>query len=196
MLLRSLLHYAFTNLKRGGKTQLNPAAPWIFLPLPDVVAFLCLERFSEFLAVCMRRVGFVSTWLGSKQHALSLFLRRFPGRAGLGWGRWDRTLCCPPVGLDPQHAWLPPIRLWVCSASLQRFSLGAFCNHFEVSLTGPISVLCVLHVGLRAIAPTSVLSSPGGEDAAWDEERTKEELCATKSLQLLENKKVVLVQQC
>lgn len=42
--------YAFTNLKRGGKTQLNPAAPWIFLPLPDVVAFLCLERFSEFLA--------------------------------------------------------------------------------------------------------------------------------------------------
>lgn len=135
--LRSLLHYTFTNLKRGGKIQLNLAAPWIFLPLPNVVAFLCLERFSEFLALCMRRAGFVSTSLGSKQHTLSLFLLRFPGGVGLGRGQGITPSAAPQWGWTLS---MPDCHPLLCSASLQRFSWVPFV--ITLRLVSLVSALC------------------------------------------------------
>ena len=99
------------------------------------VAFICLERFSKFPVLCTGRVGFVSAWLGSKQHALALLLRRreerFRGRrsremwaaacgtsanlpprrgrvpAGRGRGGGaDRALCRSPAELRPGSAGL------------------------------------------------------------------------------------------
>lgn len=40
------------------------------------VAFVWLETFGKFPALCMARVGFVSPWLGSKHRALALLPRR------------------------------------------------------------------------------------------------------------------------
>lgn len=61
------------------------------------VALICPKRCSKFPAFCMGRVGFISAWPGSEQHALALLLwRRRNGsvlavQGSMSSGPWDMS---------------------------------------------------------------------------------------------------------
>lgn len=149
------------------------------------IAFICLERFSKFPALCMGRVGFVSAWLGSKQDALALLLwcRRNDSAVGVHraceqWHVGHQQTCLQSKS-EPRLGWgwsLPSTSIYNQLANTfyrpSEIFVGASSSRFEFSAPGvpDFCTLCsVVSVGLWAVTQTPVqLTWPGaGRCPRW-----------------------------
>lgn len=120
------------------------------------IAFICLERFSKFPALCMGRLGFVSAWLGSKQYALALLLwcRRNDSAVGVHraceqWHVGHQQTCLQSKS-EPQLGW----------GGAGAFPAPLFITSLQIHSTGLQRFLWVpLPVALSSVPPECLISA-------------------------------------